>query len=132
MLESLDCLHWTWGCCPNAHKGQYTQGNHGYPTVILKALVSYEMWIWHAFFGSASSLNDINDLNISPLLDDMYNGTAPDSSFQVAGTLYRNGYYLVDGMYLECACFVKSLSFPNDRNRLKFKRAQERARNDVE
>ncbi|CAH1444558.1 unnamed protein product [Lactuca virosa] len=43
---------------------------------------------------------------MSPLLDDMYNGTTPDSSFQVAGTSYRNG--------------------------LKFKRAQERARKDVE
>ena len=69
---------------------------------------------------------------MSPLLDDMYNKTAPDSSFQVAGTLYRNGYYHVDGMYQERACFVKSLSFPIYRKRLMFKRAQENARKDVE
>ncbi|KAL7608425.1 hypothetical protein Lser_V15G09788 [Lactuca serriola] len=69
---------------------------------------------------------------MSSLLDDMYNGTAPDSSFQVVGTLYSNGYHLVDEIYPERGCFVKSLSFPNDRKRLKFKRAHEKARNDVE
>ncbi|KAL7592102.1 hypothetical protein Lser_V15G32850 [Lactuca serriola] len=69
---------------------------------------------------------------MSPLLDDMYNGTSPESSFQVAETSYRNGYYLVDVIYPECACFVKSLSCPNDCKRLKFKRAQERVRKDVE
>ncbi|XP_023738285.1 uncharacterized protein LOC111886281 [Lactuca sativa] len=69
---------------------------------------------------------------MSPLLVDMYSETAPDYSFQVAGTSYRNEYYLVDEIYLERACFVKSLSCPNDRKRLKFKRAQERARKDVE
>ncbi|XP_023753170.1 uncharacterized protein LOC111901535 [Lactuca sativa] len=69
---------------------------------------------------------------MSLLLDDMYNGTAPESSFQVAGTLYRNIYYLVDGIYPECACFVKSLSCPNDRKRLKFKRSQEKTRKYVE
>ncbi|CAH1413440.1 unnamed protein product [Lactuca virosa] len=95
-------------------------------------VASHDMWIWHAFFRSASSLNDINVLNMSLLLDDMYNGTVPDSSFQVVGTSYRNGYYLVDGFYSERACFVKSLSFPNDCKRLKFKRAQEKARKDVE
>ncbi|CAH1444230.1 unnamed protein product [Lactuca virosa] len=132
MLRSLDCLHWAWACSPNPHKGQYTRGDHGYPTVILEAVASQDMWICHAFFGSVGSLNDINVLNMSPLLDDMYNGTAPDSSFQVAGTSYRNRYYLVDGIYLEHAYFVKSLSCLNDWKRLKFKRAQERARNDVE
>ncbi|CAH1453382.1 unnamed protein product [Lactuca virosa] len=90
------------------------------------------MWIWHAFFGSVGSLNVINVLNMSPLLDDMYNGTAPNFSFQVAGTSYRNRYYLVDRIYPELACFVKSLSCPNDRKRLKFKSAQERTRKEVE
>ncbi|CAH1448904.1 unnamed protein product [Lactuca virosa] len=90
------------------------------------------MWIWHAFFGLVGSLNDINVLNMSPLLDDMYNGTAPDSSFQVAEISYRNEYYLVDEIYPELACFVKSMSCPNYHKRLKFKRAQERARKDVE
>ncbi|CAH1425965.1 unnamed protein product [Lactuca virosa] len=109
MLGSLDCLHWAWGSCPNVHKGQYTRGDHGYPTVILEAVASRDMWILHAFFGSTGSLNDINVINMSPLLDDIYNGTAPDSSFQVVGTSYRNGYYLVDGIYPERDCFVKSL-----------------------
>ena len=69
---------------------------------------------------------------MSPLLDDMYNGTALDSYFQVAGTSYRNMYYLVDGIYPEHSCFLKSLSCPNDCKMLMFNRAQERTRNDVE
>ncbi|XP_052625774.1 uncharacterized protein LOC128132826 [Lactuca sativa] len=95
-------------------------------------MASHDMWISHAFFRSNGSLNDINVLNMSLLLDDMYNGTALDSSFQVVGTLYRNGYYLVDGFYPKHACFVKSLSCLNDCKRLKFKRAQGKAGKDVE
>ncbi|CAH1452579.1 unnamed protein product [Lactuca virosa] len=69
---------------------------------------------------------------MSLLFDDMYNRIAPDSSFQVAGTSYMNEYYRVDGIYPDHTCFVKSLLCPNDRKRLKFKRAQEKARKDVE
>ncbi|XP_023743934.1 uncharacterized protein LOC111892098 [Lactuca sativa] len=63
---------------------------------------------------------------MSPLFDDMYNGIASDSSFDVCGRSYRYGYYLMNEIYQERACFVKSLSCPNDRKRLKFKRAQEK------
>ncbi|XP_023743693.1 uncharacterized protein LOC111891869 [Lactuca sativa] len=132
MLGILDFLHWEWGSCSIAYKSQYTQGDHSYPTIIFEVVASQDLWIWHGFFGSTGSLNDIDVLNMSSLLDDMYNGTAPDSSFQVSRTPYMNGYYLVDGIYPERACFVKSLSGPNDRKMLKFKRAQENAGKDVE
>ena len=39
-LGSLDFLHWAWGCCLNAYKGQYTRGDHGYPTIILEVVAS--------------------------------------------------------------------------------------------
>ncbi|XP_023733983.1 uncharacterized protein LOC111881825 [Lactuca sativa] len=129
---SLNCLHKEWGSCLNAHKDQYIRGDDAYPTTILETVASHDLWIWHAFFGSVGPLNDINVLNMFPLFVDMYNGIAPDSSFKVSGTSYRNTYYLVDGIYPERACFVKSLSCLNDCKRLKFKRAQEKARKDVE
>ncbi|KAL7582995.1 uncharacterized protein LOC111903065 [Lactuca sativa] len=90
------------------------------------------MWIWHAFFGSPGSINDINVLNRSPIFNNIYDGSAPDSSFQVRGTPYKYGYYLVDGIYLEYAVFVKSFTASHGSRRKKFKRAQERARKDVE
>ena len=56
-----------WDNCPVAWKGQYTRGDHGVPTVMLEAVASHDLWIWHAFFGVAGSNNDINVLNQSPL-----------------------------------------------------------------
>ncbi|XP_074378312.1 uncharacterized protein LOC141719843 [Apium graveolens] len=32
------------------------------PTIILEAIASYDLWIWHSFFGLPRSLNDINVL----------------------------------------------------------------------
>jgi len=35
------------------------------PTIILEAVASQELWIWHVFFGMPGSLNDINVLDRS-------------------------------------------------------------------
>ncbi|XP_023760440.1 uncharacterized protein LOC111908873 [Lactuca sativa] len=117
---------------PTPYHGQFTRGDHGHPTVILEAVASQNMWIWHAFFGSPGSINDINVLNRSPIFNNIYDGFALDSSFQVRGTSYKYGYYLVDGIYPEYVVFVKSFTSLHGSRRKKFKRAQERARKDVE
>ncbi|XP_052619882.1 uncharacterized protein LOC111903558 [Lactuca sativa] len=75
--------------------------DHGHPTVILEAVASQDLWICHAFSGSPSSINDINVLNRSPIFNNIYDGSAPDSYFET-------------------------------KKKKKFKRAQERARKDVE
>ncbi|XP_042753120.1 uncharacterized protein LOC122195348 [Lactuca sativa] len=109
------------------------------PEVIMGIQRSY-LKRWHHtisgfdmfFFGSPKSLNDINILNHSPIFNNIYDGSAPDSSFQLHGTPYKYGYYLVDGIYREYAIFVKSFMCPNDTRQNKFKKAQERVRKDVE
>ena len=132
MLGSIDCMHWQWQNCPVAWKGQFTRGDQGVPTIMLEAVASADLWIWHAFFGVAGSNNDINVLNQSPLFNDVLYGYAPNVQFTVNGTLYRKCYYLADGIYPEWATFVKSFTCPKDPKRLMFKQMQEAARKDVE
>ncbi|XP_021999451.1 uncharacterized protein LOC110896359 [Helianthus annuus] len=134
MLGSIDCMHWGWRNCPTAWKGQYTQGDHGHPTIMLEAVASHDLWIWHVFFGMAGSNNDINVLNQSLVFNQILEGNAPQCNFIVNGNEYTQGYYLADGIYPEWSTLVKSFVYPPNNN-LKtqyFKRRQESCRKDVE
>jgi len=106
MLGSVDCMHWQWRNCPVAWKGQYTRGDQCGPTVMLEAVASHDLWIWHAFFGVAGSNNDINVLNRSPLFTDVVQGRAPEVHFTVNGNEYNMGYYLADGNICENNSFA--------------------------
>ncbi|GJV82013.1 ALP1-like protein isoform X1 [Tanacetum coccineum] len=132
MLGSIDCMHWEWRNCPVAWQGQYGRGDKKYPTIMLEAVASQDLWIWHAFFGMAGANNDINVLDNSPLFDDLLNDTAPVLPYEVNGVGYEKGYYLADGIYPQWATFVKSFTVANDAKHAYFKRRQEGARKDVE
>jgi len=95
-------MHWEWANCPTARHGMY-KGHKGKPTVILEAVATEDLRIWHAFFGMPGSHNDINVLQRSPLFDDLANGRAPEVEFNVNGNTYSLGYYLSDGIYLDWA-----------------------------
>ena len=130
MLGSIDCMHWEWKNCPVAWKGQYTRG-HGSPIVMLEAVASHDLWIWHACFGVAGSNNDINVLNQSPLFTTQRQGT-PEIHFTVNGNEYDMGYYLSDGIYPEWAAFVKTFRLPQSDKHKLFAQKQESARKDIE
>ena len=68
MLGSIDCIHWKWKNFPFAWKDQYCS-HICEPTIILEAVASYDLWIWHAFFGLPGSNNDINVLERSHVLN---------------------------------------------------------------
>ncbi|XP_052305349.1 uncharacterized protein LOC127904754 [Populus trichocarpa] len=77
MLRSIDCMHWKWKKCPIAWHEIYTDHCRE-PTIILEAMASQDLWIWHAFFGMPGSLNDINVLDRSPIFAALAEGrTAP-------------------------------------------------------
>ena len=76
MLGSIDCMHWCWKNCPKAWAGQFS-GQEGKLTVVLEAVASKDLWIWHAFFGLPGSLNDINVVERSPLFDNVLTGKFP-------------------------------------------------------
>nr|XP_043619981.1 uncharacterized protein LOC122591812 [Erigeron canadensis] len=99
---------------------------------MIECVASYDLWIWHSFFGPAGSNNDVNFLNQSPLFYSELNGSAPDSSFSVNGRNYKCGYYLTDGIYPRWSMFVKSYPHPVEEDEKEFKRLQEAARKDVE
>ncbi|XP_022024868.1 putative nuclease HARBI1 [Helianthus annuus] len=132
MLGSIDCMHWAWHNCPTAWRGQYTRGDHGHPTLILEAVASQVLWIWHSFFGLPGSLNDLNVLYQSAIFTDVVNGTGPYTRFTVSGVEYRRGYYLADGIYPSWSTIVKTIPYPEDEKRKKFTKRQEAARKDIE
>lgn len=80
MFGSLDCMHWAWKNCPAAWKDQF-MGKEKEPILVLEAVVSEDLWIWHSFFGLPGSLNDLNVLDSSSLFDEVSLGIAPDTSF---------------------------------------------------
>ena len=131
MLGSIDCMHWAWKNCPKAWQGQY-RSRYGYPTVILEAVASGDLWIWHAFFGIPGSCNDINVLDKSNVFQAFIDGTMPDISFEVNGTRYYTPYYLEDGIYPQWAGFVKTISNPVRAKDQQFSKRQEDVRKDVE
>lgn len=98
MLGCIDCMHWKWKNCPVAWHGQFKGHCHD-PTVILEAVASEDLWIWHAYFGLPGSHNDINVLQRSPLFARLAAGEAPPVDFDVNGHHYTMGYYLADGIY---------------------------------
>ncbi|GJV18095.1 ALP1-like protein [Tanacetum coccineum] len=85
---------------------RHHEEKHGFPGMLgcLDSVASQDLWIWHAFFGVVGSNNDIN------------------------------GYYLVDGIYLELATLVKTIPEPadDDNKRILYKLKQESAKKDVE
>ena len=131
MIGSIDCMHWEWKNCPTAWKGQYSRGS-GKPTIVLEAVASYDLWIWHAFFGPPGTLNDINVLDRSPVFDDIINGKAPPVTFSVNGREYHMGYYLTDGIYPNWATFIQSIPQPQGPKAVLFAQNQEAVRKDVE
>ncbi|GJV60395.1 ALP1-like protein [Tanacetum coccineum] len=100
-----------------------------YSTIMLEAVVSQDLWIWHAFFGVTCANNDITVLDNSPLFDDLLDDKAPVAPYVVNGVGFEKGYYLADGIYPQLATFVKSFTVAND---VKLKKRQEGARKDVE
>ncbi|GKA12454.1 ALP1-like protein isoform X1 [Tanacetum coccineum] len=135
MLRSLDCTDWEWFGCPYAFQAQYARRDHGLnPFILLEAVASQDLWIWHAFFGVAGSNNGINVLYQSPLFNDLKSGRVPENPFVANSVTYPCGYYLVDEIYLKLATLVKTILEPadDDHKRILYKQKQESERKDVE
>jgi hypothetical protein len=61
ILGSIDFMHWEWKSCPFVWQERYS-GHATGCTVILGAVASQDLWIWHSFFSMAGAHNGINML----------------------------------------------------------------------
>ncbi|GJU50685.1 ALP1-like protein [Tanacetum coccineum] len=108
------------------------RGDNKYPTTMLEAVASHDLWIWHAFFGVAGANNDINVLDNSSLFDDLLDDNTHVAPYVLNGVMFEKGYYLADDIYPQWATFVKSFTVANDVKHAYFKKRQESAQKDVE
>nr|GEZ68844.1 serine hydroxymethyltransferase [Tanacetum cinerariifolium] len=115
-----------------AWHGKFARGDKKYPTIMFEAVASYDLWIWHAFFGVAGVNNDLTVLKISSLFDDLLDDIAPVAPFKCNGVTFEKEYYLADDIYQQWSSFVKSFTVANSEKNALFKRKQESARKDVE
>ncbi|KAF8389649.1 hypothetical protein HHK36_024168 [Tetracentron sinense] len=108
--------------------------HHGFPGMLgsIDSMASYDLWIWHAFFGLLGSHNDINMLERSSVFIDLADGRAAAVNYSVNGNDYAMSYYLADGIYPQWSTFVKTIPSPQGNKQKYFTAAQESARKDVE
>jgi Plant transposon protein len=128
MLGSLDCMHTYWKNCPVAWQQSF-QGKEA----------GHNLWFWHTSYGYAGSLNDLNILNLSPLLDKVTNGSftmveeaAKVVPYNIGTENFNKMYVLVDGIYPKYSRFVLGYKEPITDKESRFTAWQESARKDIE
>jgi hypothetical protein len=124
-------MHWRWKNCPKAWHWQYCGKSHD-PTIVLEAIVSQDLLIWHCFFGLPGSLNDTNVLQRSHLFAWLASDDAPAYNYIINGHEYNMGYYLADGIYPEWATLIKTIRNPENLAEAEFAKAQEAAYKDID
>jgi hypothetical protein len=132
ILGSLVCMHVPWKNCPKALQGQYTNSKEGHPTIVLEAVADYNLWFWHAAFGFAGSLNDINIWDSSPLHKAMVDGSFVSVDFEIGGKAFTKLWFLVDGIYPALCHFVQTITFPIGQMFKRFTVWQEASHKDIE
>ncbi len=77
------------------------------------SIENFNLWFWHASFGYAGSLNDLNILNLSPFLELLVDGTFTElekncrkAPYKINGNVFHRFFVLVDGIYPPYSRFV--------------------------
>lgn len=136
MLGSIDCMHTWWKNCPVAWQGQY-KGKGDFPTIVLEAISDYHTYFWHASFGHAGTLNDLNILALSPFMDMILDGTLEEleksvTPYNIATEEFNKVYVLADGIYPSHTRFAKGFKSPLTQAEKRYTAWQEGARKDIE
>nr|GEX71292.1 reverse transcriptase domain-containing protein [Tanacetum cinerariifolium] len=106
------------GATTIAFRAQFSKDDQGPdPFILLEAITSNDLWIWHAFFGVFEMNNDVNVLRQSPIFNDLKSRRAPDVPFVANKVLYKRGYYLTGGIYPQWFVLIKSIKNPEEQHR---------------
>jgi hypothetical protein len=125
-------MHVYWNACPKAHAGAY-KGKEGRTTIILEAVASQDLWIWHADFGIPGRNIDITVLRRSSLFKEYYtSGKWPTVPYTLNGDPFNMMYLLVDGIYPPWSLLVPAIGQGTNPAYNCLTRMQEAARKDVE
>ena len=136
IFGSLDCMHTFWKNCPVAWQGSY-KGAKKKPSIVLEAIADHHLWFWHASYGYAGTLNDLNILHLSPLFRKFVDGTFEELEekvvpFSIGQEVFNKVFILVDGIYPRYSRFVKAFKEPITKKEKEFTGFQEAARKDIE
>ena len=141
MIGSLDCMQTKWKNCPIEWQGCFKGQSKGMSTIVLEAGCDHHLWFWHMSYGYPGSLNDVNVLESSPLLERLIDGsfvrTERDSGvvpFHIEGTRqpFDHTYFLCDGIYPRYSRFIKTIKPAIGEADKNFAMWQEGARKDIE
>ena len=136
MLGSLDCSQTHWKNCPKQHHGSYV-GKEKKPCIVLESVCDYNLYIWYASYGYCGALNDVNILYLSPLLENLLNGSFDEMEkavvpYKLDKEEFHKCYLLTDGIYPRFSRFVKAKKHPIHPAEQRFTAWQESARKDIE
>ena len=140
MIGSLDCMHTYWKNCPVGWQQSFQGKDKGESTVVLEAVADHYLWFWHASYGYGGSLNDINVLQLSPLMKRLTDGTFTETEKESGVAPFDIGefgsfdqtFMLVDGIYPSWSRFIRGFKEPITVPEARFSTWQEGARKDVE
>jgi Plant transposon protein len=129
---SIDCSHVTWKNCPTALQGQY-RNKSGQCSIVTEVVCDENRRAWSVFVGMPGSLNDINVMDHSPMVQDIMCGMFPPRiDYKIRGTTREIPYLLADGIYPEWPIFAKTFVHPATEKEKLYSNMQESARKDVE
>ena len=107
--------------------------------MVLEAMCDQNLWLWHAFYGVAGSMNDLSVLRLSKLLKMFVTGEfekleklANIVPYSIHDEEFQQLFVLVDGIYPKYSRFVKGIKDPLTEQEKKYSAWQEAARKDIE
>ena len=137
LFASWDCKHFSWSACPRAWSGQF-KGKESGNTIVLEAICCPDLYIWQHYFGDPGSLNDINILDKSTIVESFLRGDfrlrlPPHLHYKINDTVRDWLYFLVDGIYPDWSVFISTIAQAEPRTpEALFAAFQEAMRKDIE
>lgn len=89
----LDCCHTVWKNCPKTWQRQFAV-KVGKLTIIMEALGDFNLWLGHESFGHADTMNDLNVLEITCLVNQFVNGSFKQVEEQLTCILFTIGFMI--------------------------------------